>query len=78
MAVECPRTLLALLAAIFGSAASAALSKLPRELFPFTTLVISTLSNATSCVVFAAEVAHYNPRPVLHISAVIAHCKFLN
>lgn len=78
MAVECPSALLALFAAIFCSAASTALSKLPRERLPFTALVIGTLSNATSGIVLATEIAHYDPGPVLHIGAMISYCELLD
>ena len=78
MTVIRPGALLTLLAAVLCSAAPAALSKLPREFFPFTTLVVSTLPDAAAGVVLPAEIAHYNSGPVLHIRAMVSYCEFLN
>ncbi len=78
MTMECPRTFLTLFAAVLRSAAPAALSELSRELLPFTTLVVCALPNATPRIILAAEIAHHNPSPVLHIVAVISHRKLLN
>lgn len=73
-----PGALLTLLAAVLCPAAPTALSKLPGELFPFTTLVISALSNPTPGIVLAAEITHDDAGPVLHISTVISHRKLLH
>jgi hypothetical protein len=78
MTMESPSTFLTLFAAVFSSAASAALSKLPCELFPFAALIVRALSDATSGVIFAAEIPHHYTSPVLHISTVIPHCEFLH
>lgn len=47
-------------------------------LFPLSTLVIGTLTNASPCVVLPAQVPHNNPGPVLHISAVVPNCELLD
>jgi hypothetical protein len=47
VAVENPRAFLALFAAVLGTSAAAALSKLARVLFPPTALVVCTLSDAS-------------------------------
>ena len=73
-----PGALLALFAAVLCPAAPTALSELPGELFPLTTLVISALSNPAPGIVLAAEVTHDDAGPVLHISTVISHRKLLH
>jgi hypothetical protein len=67
VAVENPRALLALFAAVLGTSAAAALSKLARVLFPATTLVVRTLPDASTRVVLSAKVAHNHACPVLHV-----------
>ena len=75
--MEGPCALLALFAAVLGSAAPAALSKLPRKLFPFAALIVGTLSDPTPSIIFPAKIAHYDASPVLHVSAVIPDCELL-
>jgi len=62
-----PRTLLALLAAIFGTTTAATFCKLSCELLPFPTFVIGALSYTSLRVIFPAQIPHDNTRPVLHI-----------
>ena len=47
-------------------------------LFPLSALVISTLTNASPCVVLPAQVPHNNPGPVLHVSAVVPDRELLD
>lgn len=67
MAVEDPRALLALFAAVLCPPAATALGELARVLFPLAALVVSALTDAASGVVFPAQVAHDNTGPVLHV-----------
>ncbi|KAI6766240.1 hypothetical protein HG530_007310 [Fusarium avenaceum] len=76
--MESPCTLLALFAAVFGSSASATLGKLTSVLFPLAALVVSTLADASTGIVLAAEISHDHTSPVLHISAVVTNCELLN
>jgi hypothetical protein len=76
--MESPCTLLALFAAVFGSSASATLGKLTSVLFPFAALIVSTLADASTGVVLAAEISHNHTSPVLHISTVVTNCELLN
>lgn len=78
MAMEDPRTLLALLAAIFRPPASSTLGKLPCKFFPFPTLVISTLPYPSTRIILPAQVPHHNASPVLHILTMVSDCKFLD
>lgn len=76
--MERPGTLLTLFAAVLCPAAPAALSKLPRKFFPFTTLVISALPNPAPCIILTAEVPHDDASPVLHICTVVSHSELLH
>ena len=62
--MESPGTLLALLAAIFGTATAAAFGELTCELFPLTAFVIRTLANTASGLVLTTEVPHHHASPV--------------
>lgn len=76
--MERPRALLTFFAAVFGAAASSALGKLPCKFFPLATLVVGTLSDASSGVVLAAQVPHHHASPVLHIRTVVANGELLH
>lgn len=78
MAVEGPRTLLALFAAVLGAAATAALSKLASVLFPFPALIVGALADTAPCLVFPAQVPHNDPCPVLHVCAVVSYGELLD
>ena len=72
VAVVDPCGFLAIFAAVFGATAATTLGKLPLELFPLATLVVSALADATSRFVLAAEVPHHHARPVLHVFGMVA------
>lgn len=78
MAMENPGALLALFAAVFGPSAAAALSKLARELFPTTALVVCALPDASARVVFSAKVAHNDACLVLHVRGMVSHGELLD
>ena len=78
VAMEYPRALLALFAAVLCPATAAALGKLACVLFPAAALVVSALSDAASGVVFPAEVAHNNACPVLHVRCVVPNGELLD
>ena len=78
MTMEGPSALLALLAAIFGATAAATFRKLACVLLPLAALVVSTLSNSSTGIIFAAKISHHNACPVLHIGRVVAYGKLLN
>ena len=63
-AVAAPSTFLALFGAVLCTAAAATFCELPCELFPFAALPVCALSDATTRVVFPAEVAHDYASPV--------------
>ena len=63
-AVAAPGAFLALFGAVLCAAAAAAFCELPCVLFPFATLPVGTLSDATARVVLAAEVTHDYACPV--------------
>ena len=65
--MEDPRALLAFLAAVLGAPATTALGELARVLLPAAALVVCTLSDPSTRVVFPAKVAHNNAGPVLHV-----------
>lgn len=67
VAVEDPRALLAFFAAVLCPPTATALGELACVLFPLAALVVSALTDATSGVVFPAQIAHYNTGPVLHV-----------
>lgn len=73
-----PSVLLAFLAAILRAAATAAFRKLSLIIFPFSTLVMRTLSNATSGVILATKISHHYTRPVAHGVRVLARGEFLD
>jgi len=73
-----PSTLLTFLAAVLRPAASAALCKLSGKLLPLPALIVSTLPDASSAFIFAAEIPHDNTCPVLHVLAVVLYSKFLH
>jgi hypothetical protein len=78
MPVENPGTLLAFLAAIFCPPTSAAFGKLPGEFFPFSALIVCTLSDPATAIVLAAQITHDNSGPVLHILTVMSDSKFFD
>jgi hypothetical protein len=78
VAVVHPRGLLAVFAAVFGATAAPTLGKLSLELLPLATLVVGTLTDATSRLVLAAEISHDNARPVLHILRVVSNGELLH
>ena len=78
VAVEDPGALLALFAAVLGASASPALGELPCVFFPPPTLVVGTLPDATTGVVFSAQVAHNHAGPVLHVRCVVTDGELLD
>lgn len=63
-AVAAPSAFLALFGAVFCAAAAAAFCELPCVFFPFATLPVGTLSDATARVILPAEVTHDHACPV--------------
>ena len=78
VAVEYPRILLAILAAILRATATSTFGKLTRELLPFAALIVRALPYATSIIVFAAKVPHDDPGPMLHIGRMVADGELLD
>lgn len=78
MAVVYPRGLLAILAAVLGTAATTTLGKLSLEFLPFAALVVRTLADATARLVLAAEIPHHHTCPVLHVLRVVTDSELLN
>lgn len=76
--MEGPSTLLTLFAAILGTSTASALSKLTGVFLPLAALVVGALSDAAPRVVLPAEVPHNNSGPVLHVRAVVSHCKLFH
>jgi hypothetical protein len=75
MSMEDPSTLLTLFAAVFRPTTPPAFGELSGILFPLATFVIGTLPYTASAVVFAAEIAHDDAGPVLHLLAMMSHSK---
>ena len=61
-----PGFALALLAAVLGLAAPAALGELPWFGLPFATTRVRALSNALPCIVLATSISHDDARPILN------------
>jgi hypothetical protein len=70
-AMGTPCAFLAFFAAVLRPPASSALSELASILFPFAALPICALPNATSALVFAAQISHHDASPVLHITLLL-------
>ena len=73
-----PRALLTLLAAVLGPTAPTALGELSRVALPLAAPIVRTLSDAAAVVVLAAEVAHDDPGPVLHVVRVMPDRELLH
>jgi hypothetical protein len=69
MAAPCP--FLALFAAVFRPPASSTFGELASKLLPLSALPICALSDASSILVFAAQVSHHDASPVLHITLLL-------
>lgn len=67
-AVAPPGPFLTLLAAVFGSPAATAFGELAGILLPLPAFPICALADATARLVLAAQVAHDNAGPVLHVT----------
>jgi len=78
VSVVYPRVLLAFLAAVLGSPTPSAFRKLASELLPLAALVVCTLSDPASRVVFSAQISHHDTCPVLHVLCVVDDGEFLN
>ena len=78
MAMIYPCTLLTILAAVLRPPTASTLCKLSCEFFPLSTLIVCTLSDPTSGVIFAAQIPHDHAGPVLHVLAVVSDSKFFN
>ena len=63
-AMAAPSTFLALFGAVFCTTAATAFCELPCKFFPLAALPVSTLSDATTRIVFPAKVAHDYASPV--------------
>lgn len=78
MLVVLPCLELAVSAAILGALAPSALGKLSRELFPFATLEMGALSNATLGFILSARVSHDDTGPVLDLVGVLSDSELLH
>lgn len=73
-----PRALLTFFTAVLCPPAPSAFGKLPGVFLPFAALIIRALPNATTSVVFAAQVPHDNSSPVLHVLGMMSHREFFD
>lgn len=78
VAVIDPSIFLTVLAAIFGAPAASTLGKLASIFLPFATLIVRTLADPSTRVVFAAQISHHYAGPILHILRVMTYGKFLD
>jgi len=65
-----PCTLLTLLATVLRLPAAPALCKLSCIGLPLAALVVGTLPDVASSLIFPAEIPHHNASPVLHVRRV--------
>lgn len=68
-----PGTLLTFLATVLCPPATSALGKLSRVFLPLPALIVRTLSDSASWIVFPAQVSHHNSGPILHVLAMMSN-----
>ena len=78
MAMVHPRGFLAVLAAVFGPATTAAFCELPLEFLPFAALIVRALADTTARFILATEIPHHHTGPVPHVFRMVTDGELLN